>query len=68
VTELQGTVAEFDADAHHGCVLLDDGTRVPFPADAFAVSGLRLLRPGQRVRLERDPAGTVVRVTLLTLT
>jgi 2-phospho-L-lactate guanylyltransferase len=64
---LQGTVAEFDCDTHRGSVLLDDGTRVPFPAEAFAVSGLRLLRPGQRVRLDRDPTGTVVRVTLLTL-
>jgi 2-phospho-L-lactate/phosphoenolpyruvate guanylyltransferase len=64
---LQGTVAEFEADTHAGVVLLDDGTRVPFPAAAFAGSGLRFLRPGQRVRLERDPAGTVVRVTLLTL-
>jgi 2-phospho-L-lactate guanylyltransferase len=64
---LQGTVAEFDADTQAGAVLLDDGTRVLFPAGAFAASGLRFLRPGQRVRLERDPAGTVVRVTLLTL-
>jgi len=64
---LQGTVAEFDFDTHRGSVLLDDGTLVPFPADAFALSGLRLLRPGQRVRLDRDPTGMVVRVTLLTL-
>jgi hypothetical protein len=67
MTEAQGTVAEFDAGTHAGAVLLDDGTRVPFPADAFAESGLLFLRPGQRVRLECDPAGTVVRVTLLTL-
>jgi cold shock CspA family protein len=67
MTEPQGTVAEFDTDTHRGAVLLDDGTRVPFPADAFARSGLRFLRPGQRVRLECDQAGTVVRVTLLTL-
>jgi cold shock CspA family protein len=63
----QGTVAEFDPTEHTGVVLLDDGTAVPFPADAFAVSGLRLLRPGQRVHIDRDIHGTVTRVTLFTL-
>ena len=50
-----------------GSVLLDDGTALGFPADAFAASGLRLLRLGQRVRIERDPTGTVTRVTLPTM-
>jgi 2-phospho-L-lactate guanylyltransferase len=48
-------------------VLLDDGSEMAFPAEAFAASGLRLLRLGQRVRLDRDPSGAVTRVTLPTL-
>ena len=45
----QGTVATFSADTRSGTVLLDDGTELPFDATAFAASGLRLLRFGQRV-------------------
>jgi 2-phospho-L-lactate guanylyltransferase len=48
-------------------LLLDDGTPVEFPAAAFEASGLRLLRLGQRVRVERDEAGTITLVTLPTL-
>ena len=66
MTRMQGTVAIFDESAHSGTVLLDDGTRVDFPPEAFAASGLRLLRLGQRVRLEYDD-GRVVRVTIHTL-
>ena len=49
---VQGTVATFDEPTGAGSVVLDDGTTVEFPAAAFAASGLRLLRPGQRVRLD----------------
>jgi len=63
----QATVSAFDSATRTGAVLLDDGTEVPFGAAAFEASGLRLLRPGQRVRLERDPAGTVALVTIATL-
>jgi 2-phospho-L-lactate guanylyltransferase len=66
-TSVQGTVASFDSRTGAGTVLLDDGAALAFPADAFGASGLRLLRVGQRVRLERDAADTVVLVTLLTL-
>ena len=48
-------------------LLLDDGTELRFPAPAFDASGLRLLRLGQRVRLEHDADGEVVRVTLPTM-
>lgn len=58
----QGSVHTFDPGTGSGSVLLDDGEQVPFPAEAFAVSGLRLLRPGQRVSLERESDGTVVRI------
>jgi 2-phospho-L-lactate/phosphoenolpyruvate guanylyltransferase len=63
---MQGTVATFDAAARTGTVLLDDGTEVPFPASAFAASGLRLLRLGQRVRLDRRD-GAVVALSLITM-
>jgi 2-phospho-L-lactate guanylyltransferase len=61
---MQGTVATFDTRSHTGTLLLDDGTELPFPAEAFNRSGLRLLRLGQRVAIEVDPAGGVRRVSL----
>ncbi|HET6533799.1 MAG TPA: cold-shock protein [Actinoplanes sp.] len=61
---MQGTVATFDPQSHLGTVLLDDGTELAFPAEAFAGSGLRLLRLGQRVTIEADPDGTVRRVSV----
>ncbi len=64
---MQGTVATFDEHLHSGSLLLDDGSALDFPAAAFAASGLRLLRLGQRVRIERGPGGEVIRVTLPTL-
>ncbi|MDG4792591.1 cold-shock protein [Micromonospora sp. WMMD1082] len=64
---MQGTVATFDAGTRSGLLLLDDGTELPFPARAFDASGLRLLRLGQRVRVETDASGDVVRVTLPTM-
>lgn len=63
---MQATVATFDMDTGAGTVLLDDGAEVAFPAEAFARSGLRLLRLGQRVRLDRDESGLISRVTLPT--
>ncbi|HEX6873867.1 MAG TPA: cold-shock protein [Micromonosporaceae bacterium] len=64
---MQGTVAHFDEEQRHGSLLLDDGTAVEFSAQAFAASGLRLLRLGQRVRVEWGPAGDVVRIALPTM-
>ncbi len=61
---MQGTVATFDPQSHTGTLLLDDGSELPFPAEAFHRSGLRLLRLGQRVTVESDPAGTVSRVSV----
>ena len=61
---MQGTVATFDPQTHRGTLLLDDGSELAFPAAAFESSGLRLLRLGQRVVVESDPAGTVTRVRL----
>ncbi|QKG25977.1 hypothetical protein [Actinomadura verrucosospora] len=62
---MQGTVKDFDAAARTGSVLLDDGTELPFDADAFAAGGLRLLRFGQRVNLATED-GRISVVTLST--
>ncbi|WP_171064346.1 hypothetical protein [Actinomadura soli] len=51
---MQGTVKEYDTETRSGSVLLDDGTELPFDADAFAAGGLRFLRFGQRVNLAMD--------------
>jgi 2-phospho-L-lactate guanylyltransferase len=63
---VQATVRTFDADTRGGDVLLDDGSVLVFAADAFAASGLRLLRVGQRVRLRVDAEGAVSFLTLAT--
>ena len=65
---MQATVATFDPETGTGTLLLDNGTRLAVPAAAFAASGLRLLRLGQRVKVDRDGQGTVTRITLVTFT
>jgi cold shock CspA family protein len=62
---MQGAVKAFDKQTRSGSVLLDDGTELPFDADAFAAGGLRLLRFGQRVNLALED-GRVTAVTLST--
>ncbi|MBB5872175.1 cold shock CspA family protein [Allocatelliglobosispora scoriae] len=64
---MQGTVASFEPDTRSGTVLLDDGTPVAFDGAAFAAGGLRLLRVGQRLRLESDGDGNISMVTLPTM-
>nr|WP_239126693.1 cold-shock protein [Asanoa siamensis] len=64
---MQGTVATYDPASRSGTVLLDDGSSLAYPATAFDASGLRLLRLGQRVRIEQDESGTVTRLTIPTL-
>ena len=67
---MQATVASYDPATRSGAVLLDDGVVVAFGADAIANSGLRLLRAGQRVRLETAGGGVdlqVVRLQIVTL-
>ncbi len=62
----QATVSEFDPDTGAGAVLYDNGRREEFPGTAFQAGGLRLLRLGQRVRLDYD-GDDVAKVTLLTM-
>ncbi|MDT3399362.1 hypothetical protein RKE29_22380 [Streptomyces sp. B1866] len=71
---MQATAYTYDPATREGSVLLDDGTPLPFDAAAFDAGGLRLLRPGQRVRIEVEGgAGAggegrkIVLVTLQTL-
>ncbi|WP_371662805.1 hypothetical protein [Streptomyces sp. NBC_00280] len=71
---MQATAYTYDAGTRSGSVLLDDGTPVTFDAPAFDAGGLRLLRPGQRVRIEVEGAdgsrggpGGTPRITLITL-
>ena len=61
------TVREHDLGARSGSLLLDDGTLLTYGAVAFDAGGLRLLRPGQRVRVRLDDAGTVTALTLPSL-
>ncbi|MEU3617564.1 hypothetical protein ABZ725_35410 [Streptomyces sp. NPDC006872] len=64
---MQATAYTYDPDTRSGQVLLDDGTPVPFDAPAFDAGGLRLLRPGQRVRIEVEGPQASPRITLVTL-
>ncbi|WP_418959343.1 hypothetical protein [Streptomyces tritici] len=64
---MQATAYTYDPETRTGSVLLDDGTPVEFGAEAFEAGGLRLLRPGQRVRIEAEGAGAGLRITLVTL-
>ncbi len=61
---MQATVATFDPRTHTGTLLLDDGSEVAFPAEAFRASGLRLLRLGQRVTVEAGADRNVIKVRL----
>jgi len=66
----QATVRTFNPATGAGSVLLDDGREVAFDGAAFAAGGLRLLRLGQRVRLEYDDepdTSPVRRITIATL-
>lgn len=60
---MQATAYTYDPETRSGEVLLDDGTPMPFDREAFDAGGLRLLRPGQRVRVETGGG----RITLITL-
>ncbi|WP_066362876.1 TetR/AcrR family transcriptional regulator [Herbidospora mongoliensis] len=62
---VQATVKTFDDETRSGSVYLDDGTEVPFPAEAFDAGPLRLLRPGQRVNIVLAD-GAITFITLST--
>lgn len=59
-------MSEYDPQTHGGAVLLDDGVRLPFTADALSGTRLRLLRRGQRVRVTvEDDAVTALQILTL---
>ena len=62
----QGTVATFDPASGSGTVLLDDGTELAFDGSAFARSGLRMFRFGQRVNM-RVVDGRIEAITHISL-
>ena len=64
---MQATSYTYDPETRSGSVLLDDGTPLEFDAAAFDAGALRLLRPGQRVRIETEGEGDARRITLVTL-
>ncbi len=64
---LPGTAITFDRTNLTGMVRLDDGAEVGFDAVAFLAGGLRLLRPGQRVRVETVDGSVDGPVTLVSL-
>ncbi|MFJ8824529.1 hypothetical protein ACIREE_22400 [Streptomyces sp. NPDC102467] len=64
---MQATAYTYDPDSRSGSVLLDDGTPLPFDTAAFDAGGLRLLRPGQRVRIEVQGEGEARQIALVTL-
>ena len=64
---MQATVRDYATATRSGHVILDDGSLLPFGADAFDRSGLRLLRLGQRVRIIVDGEDADRCVVFLTL-
>jgi cold shock CspA family protein len=52
---MQASVHRYNDEDGSGSVLLDDGREIPFDGKVMDASGLRLLRPGQRVSIEMSP-------------
>lgn len=52
---MQASVHRYNDKDGSGSVLLDDGREIPFDGKVMDASGLRLLRPGQRVSIEMSP-------------
>jgi hypothetical protein len=66
VTRVQATISDYDPQTRAGAVLLDDGVRLPFTAQALAGTRLRLVRRGQRVEVtvENDVVSSLRILTL----
>ena len=61
---MQASVHTYDDTSGSGSVLLDDGLEVPFDGMVMDASGLRLVRPGQRVSIEMS-GSTVTRLWIV---
>ena len=64
---MQATVASYDDQTRSGTVLTDEGVALSFTAAALEDSRLRLLRPGQRVRIDVGAQGGIDRLQIVTL-
>jgi cold shock CspA family protein len=64
---VQATVYRYDPDTGSGSVIGDDGVVRPFSVEALRRSGLRHLRPGQRLTVQQDADGRVTGLTLGTI-
>lgn len=62
---MQGTVHTYVHQTGSGSVLMDNGRELSFSRDAFAASGLRHLRTGQRVSLDVGSDGAVSRLWIV---
>jgi cold shock CspA family protein len=61
---MQASVHRFDDHSGSGSVLLDDGRELRFEGEVFDASGLRHVRPGQRVSVETSE-GVVTRLWIV---
>lgn len=64
---MQATVHRFDSTTGSGALIDDEGTVHTFSAAAFAQSGLRHLRVGQRLHADRDDNGQIISLRLGTI-
>lgn len=68
---MQATVYRYERDSGQGSCLLDDGIELPLAPGALDGSGIRHLRPGQRVTVtlsedEQQPRIESVRINGVT--
>jgi cold shock CspA family protein len=64
---VQATVYRYDPESGAGSVLTDEGAVLPFEPAALRLSGLRHLRPGQRLTVQRSETGEITALTLGTI-
>jgi hypothetical protein len=60
---MQATVSRYDSESFSGAVLTDTGIELPFSVHAIAETPVRLLRVGQRVRIETTGSGAALTIT-----
>jgi hypothetical protein len=58
-------VSRYDVESASGAVLTDAGVELPFGPEALATTEVRLLRPGQRVRLQTTGSGESLTISAL---
>jgi len=60
---MQATVSRYDSETFSGTVLTDTGVELPFTVHAIAETPIRLLRVGQRVRIQTTGDGADLTIT-----